>query len=119
MAAASPYTADIEPLSACLRVFPDGARPGIDPYLFAASVVWVDKSTVEIKGLVMRDGQELPITARGPVFESLRSMGVTHFRMRRVRADGSEKVVTLPIDRNQHGESDAEIAGRDRQAAAG
>jgi hypothetical protein len=95
---AQQYTADIEPLSACLRVFPRDARPGIDPYPFAATLVWIDRTTVEIKGLVMRDGQRLPIAARSAVFGRLAGMGATHVRMRRVR-DGRERTVTLPIAR--------------------
>ena len=116
MTAPAAFKADIEPLSACLRVFPADARPGVDPYLFSASVVWVDKHTVELKGVKMDEGNWLSITARRAVFDALRSMGVTHFRMRRVRPDGREKVVTLAIDRNNPGDGDAENRQRTRDA---
>ena len=96
---ATSYSAELEPLSACLRVFDEDARPGTDPYVASGSVVWIDRHTVEIKGVAVIGRQSLSIEMRAAVFASLRSMGVQAIRFRRRRRDGSEKVVTIPIDK--------------------
>jgi len=42
-------TADLEPLTSLIRVFPDGGRYG-DPYTFCATLRHLDRKTVEIVG---------------------------------------------------------------------
>lgn len=80
-----PYHANIEPISGCLRFYAPGKTVDVDPYEVAATVVWLDRQTVEIKGMTTRrkpddkkdDAAVELIRLRTALCTELRRFGVT------------------------------------------
>lgn len=55
-------TAQIEPLSGCLRVWLPGNKPGVDAYQFACSVRYIDANRIELLGLRNEDQDKSKLT---------------------------------------------------------
>lgn len=54
------FFANIEPVAGVLRVFQDGMIPGVDPYEFAATVVYHDDGeSIELKGITSKSNNFL------------------------------------------------------------
>lgn len=108
----SDYTADIEPLASCLRVYPAGADSHRDPYVMSASVLWHDRHTAELKGVTQRSidqaGEESDagddsrgfMKYRQAIALALYRMGCDWMVWTRKRTDGRpDRMVKLPTKR--------------------
>ena len=65
---------DLEHVASCIRVWADDAIPYVDPYLFSATVRWIDAHTVELMG-VTSAGTDF-VATRHDVCERLYLAGV-------------------------------------------
>lgn len=79
---------------AVLRVFEDSAEPLIDPYLFAGTLVWIDKETVELKGVTGNCNSF--VKSRGSITQLLHKMEVKLLIWHRIK-NGRKYVVKLKI----------------------
>lgn len=102
------YFADVEPLSSCLRVYPDGSDRDRDPFVMAASVLWHDRNTAELKGVWRerrKDGEPVDdpsdfIHYRRAICLALYRMGADWMVWTRKRTDGRpDRVVRVPVKR--------------------
>ncbi|MCD0459124.1 hypothetical protein [Roseiconus lacunae] len=87
----------IEPVSAVVRVFEDGATPGKDPYIASGTVVYIDRETVEIKGVSLAGDRTL-FDWRRPVLAMLREQGIKVVIMHRLR-NGKLKKSRIRVNR--------------------
>jgi hypothetical protein len=84
--------ADIEPVAGVLRVFERGSVPGVDPYIFSATVVYHDNGkTVEFKG-VTSDGTSF-VKLRHAIFKALWISGVDKVIWDRVKNGQRRRII--------------------------
>ena len=82
----SPVKVDLEPLTFCLRIFADDARPGFDTYLAAATGIFLSRTVVELKGVTAAG---VPwVVLRRPLAKAFAEQGVKRVRWVRMKQDG-------------------------------
>ena len=90
------YTAHIEPVAGCLRVFAPGKQFGSPSYGFCGTVRYIDIRTIEICGV--RKPAPTP-----PEWRAIRNLckaeGITTVVIKRVRDDGTEERREIRISR--------------------
>ena len=89
------YVAKIEAVSGVLRVYAEDESTDQDEYLFAATVVWKDSKTIELKGVTSAG---LPmIDGIKALREEARRMGVETICWERRRPGKPSKTVTIKV----------------------
>lgn len=100
------FIVDVQPMAACMRVLFRWQTPRQDPYIVAASVLYLDEHTVELMGVTepktpdsMPDGVDAShlsfISMRSAVCRAFYLRGVDTIRWHRMRPGKEPKIVVM------------------------
>lgn len=90
------FVCQLEPVTSVLRVFADGAIPGVDEYEFACTVVYQDAgTTAEFRGTTSR-GLNF-VHFRHAIFKALFSQGINKIIWER-RKDGKTRTISIDLN---------------------